>query len=140
MDPTPVFFRWDITEDYGPRLVVIEVPAALKGLTWRALKQRLHGARADAKADKKAEIGQANVRLVIKAVADITTNGEPATASKVSAVCGRSPTWAKPYLTAAVEEGALVKSTEQVARVIGFTDVYRLAGGDLPWQTERTPR
>lgn len=138
-EPTPLFFRWEDTPHYGPRLVEIDPPKAVAGKSWRAMRALLAGAKAEARADKKAEAGQANVRLVVGAVEAITLAGEQATSSKVSAKCGRSPTWAKPYLTAAVESGELVRSTEQVPRAVGYTDVYRLAGGAHPWQSTPDP-
>lgn len=136
-DPPPIFFRWDDTGEYGPRLVEVDPPASLQGKSWRSVKKHLTGARAEARADKKAEAGQANVRLVVKAAADIAEAGDPPTAAKISAKCGRNPGWAKPYLAAAVELGELVRSTEQVPHAKGMTDVYRPVGGDLPWANDR---
>lgn len=135
-DPTPLFFRWESTEKYGPRMVPIDPPVELRGKSWRAIRGLISGARMDAKVDKKAEQGQANVRLVVKAAADIAAKagGHP-TVAKVSAACGRNPGWAKPYLEAAVLSGDLVRSTEQVPRTRGMTDVFRPAGEPLPWQS-----
>lgn len=137
MDPPPIFFGWSIDDDYDPRLGEIKPPESIAGKAWRVVRGLLAGARADQKADKKAELGQANVRLVIKAVADINDRGEQATANKVSTVCGRNPAWAKPYLSVAVEQGELVRSTESVPRAVGMTDVYRVAGAVvIPWKSE----
>lgn len=131
-EPTPLFFRWEDANPYGPRLIAIDPPKNVAGKTWRALRGMLAGARADARADKKAEQGAANMRLAVQAVMDICESGQQATAAKVSAKCGRSPTWAKPYLTAAVESGDLLRLTEQVPKTKGFTDVYRIPNGRLP--------
>ena len=136
-DPAPIFMRWENVAPYGPRMVEVQVPARLAGRSWRALRGELSGARAEMKADKKAESGMANVRLVVKAVADIQENAEQPTANKVSTACGRNPGWAKPYLNAAVEQGELVRSTESVPRSNGLVDVYRLAGEVvIPWKSE----
>ncbi|KAF1706264.1 AAA family ATPase [Pseudoxanthomonas sacheonensis] len=136
-DPAPIFMRWENVAPYGPRMVEVTVPARLAGRSWRALRGELSGARAEMKADKKAESGLANVRLVVKAVADIQENAEQPTANKVSTACGRNPGWAKPYLNAAVEQGELVRSTESVPRSNGLVDVYRLAGEVvIPWKSE----
>lgn len=137
MDPPPIFFGWSIDDDYDPRLGEITPPESIAGKAWRAVRGILAGARADQKADKKAESGQANVRLVVKAVADIQDKAEQPTANKVSTACGRNPGWAKPYLNAAVEQGELVRSTENVPRSNGLVDVYRVAGETvIPWKSE----
>lgn len=135
MDPPPIFFRWDITDDFGPRLVEIKPPDRVAGKSWKAVKAMLTGVRAEAKADKKAEAGQAHMRLVIEAVCAIAEAGEQPTAAKISAKCGRNPSWAKPYLAMGVELGELVRSTEQVPRTKGYTDVYRPpSDAPKPWE------
>lgn len=138
-DPAPIFMRWENVAPYGPRMVEVTVPARLAGRSWRALRGELSGARAEMKADKKAESGMANVRLVVSATCKLCEDHEQATARKVSIACGRNPGWAKPYLDAAVEQGELTRSTEQVPRTNGFTDVYRVAGEvSIPWKSEGT--
>lgn len=135
MDPPPIFFRWDITEDFGPRLVEIKPPERVAGKSWKAVKAMLTGVRAEAKADKKAEAGQAHMRLVVDAVCAIAEAGEQPTAAKISAKCGKNPSWAKPYLAMGVELGELVRSTEQVPRTKGYTDVYRPpSDAPKPWE------
>lgn len=135
MDPPPIFFRWDITDDFGPRLVEVTPPERVAGKSWKAVKAMLAGVRAEAKADKKAEAGNAHMRLVVEAAFTLAAQGEQPTAAKISAKCARSPTWAKPYLAMAVELGELSRSTEQVPRTRGFTDVYRpSADAPKPWE------
>ena len=135
-DPAPLFFRWADTDHHGPRLHALEVPAASRGKSWLALRKQLTGVREEMKADRKAEAGEANVRLVVRAVMELAEAGEQPTAAKISAKCGRSPTWSKPYLAMATELGDLVRSTEQVPRVKGMTDVYRPpSDGAKPWQS-----
>jgi AAA domain-containing protein/primase-like protein len=136
LDPPPIFFRWDDTGKYGPRLVELTPPSTMLGRAWRWVQRQLAGVRAEVKADKKAEAGQASVRLAVKAAAEIAEKGDQPTARKVSVTCGRSFTWAKPYLDAAVEQGLLVRSTEQVPRAVGLTDVYRPVDGALPWSDQ----
>jgi len=135
-EPAPLFFRWEDVDPYGPRAVEVDVKGEVAGKSWRGVHKMLAGAKAEASADRKAEAGQANVRLVVSAVQAITEASQQATAAKVSAKCGRSPTWAKPYLTAAVESGELVRLTEKVPKTVGMTDVYRLPGGGaMPWHS-----
>lgn len=134
-DPAPIFFRWEDVEPYGPRAVEVEVPAELKGRSWRSLHKLLQGAKVEAAADRKAEKEQANVRLVIRAVADLCEMKEPATVAKVSVRCGHGADWAKGRLAAAVEMGELVRSTEQIPRAKGFVDVYRPASAEKPWDS-----
>lgn len=136
-DPAPIFMRWENVAPYGPRMVEVTVPARLAGRSWRALRGELSGARAEMKADKKAESGMANVRLVVSAASKLAEDSEQPTVRKVSIQCGRSFTWARPYLESAVEQGLLVRSTEQVPRAQGFTDVYRPASKEVPWQLTR---
>ncbi|NID14355.1 AAA family ATPase [Luteibacter yeojuensis] len=134
-DPAPLFMRWSDTEHHGPRLLAIQPPREVVGKSWLSVRKMLSGAREAAKADKKAEQGQANVRLVVDAACALASAGEQPTAAKISAKCGRSPTWAKPYLAMAVELGDLVRSTEEVPRTRGFTDVYRPPSDALkPWE------
>lgn len=135
-EPAPLFFRWEDVEPYGPRAVEIDAPASLKGKSWRGVHKGLQAAKADAAADRKADKEQANVRLVVRAVGDLSAAGEQATVRKVSAKCGYGADWAKSRLAAAVELGELVRSTEAVPRVKGLTDVYRPAGGDHPWKSD----
>lgn len=137
MDPPPIFFRWDITDDYGPRLAEIEPPERIKGKSWKAVKAMLSGVRAEVKADKKAEAGQANVRLVVRMVHELAEKGEKPTARQVSIACGRSFTWAKPYLTAAVESREIMCSVEDVPGGKGLADVYRPLPGAPIWQQGR---
>lgn len=138
-DPTPLFFRWESTVEYGPRMVEIQPPAHVRGKSWRAVRAAISGARIEAKAEKKAETGAMNVKLVVRAASDIATKpGEHPTVAKVSAACGRSPTWAKPYLEMAVELGELVRSTEQVPRTRGMTDVFRPPSeASRPWDSTK---
>lgn len=138
MDPPPIFFRWDITDDYGPRLAEIEPPERIKGKSWKSVKQMLSGVRAEVKADKKAEAGQANVRLCVEIVHRVAEKGEQPTARRVATEAGRNPGWAKPYLEAAVELGQIVRVVEAVPRN-GLGDVYRPIPDAMPWQkTEET--
>jgi hypothetical protein len=143
-DPAPLFFRWEDVDPYGPRAVEIEAVGEVAGKSWRGVHKLLAGARAEARADKKAEAGQANVRLVVRAACEIAEAGQPPTASKVSAKCGRNPGWAKSYLAAAVELGDLVRSTEQLPRTRGLTDVFRPPAADssgdslAPWMQSRS--
>jgi hypothetical protein len=95
--------------------------------------------RAEAKADKKAEQGQANVRLCVRLVHELAEKGEQPTARRVATAAGRNPGWAKPYLDAAVEEGEIVRLVEAVPRN-GLGDVYRPVPGSLPWQAQEGTR
>lgn len=135
-DPCPMFFRWDDVEPYGPRAVALDAPHGLTGKSWRGVHKALQSARAEASADRKAEAAQGNVRLVVRAAAELAEKGGHPTVAKVSAACGRSATWAKPYLEMAVELGELARHTEQVPRTRGFTDVYRPpAESARPWDS-----
>lgn len=136
-EPAPLFFRWHDTGDYGPRLVEIEPPAAVAGRSWRAVRGLLTGARAEIRADKKAAQGQANVRLCVRAVADLAERGEQPTARKVSVACGRSPTWARPYLDAAVETREVMVVVEPVPGGKGMADVFRPIPEGKPWQAQK---
>lgn len=134
-DPAPTFFRWADTEHHGPRLHAVQPPREVAGKSWLSVRRMLSGAREEAKADKKAEQGSANMRVVVGAALALAEAGEQPTAAKISAKCGRSPTWAKPYLAMAVELGELSRSTEQVPRTRGFTDVYRPPhDAPKPWE------
>ena len=138
MDPPPIFFRWEITDDYGPRLVEIVPPDRIAGKSWKAVKAMLTTVRAEVKADKKAESGQANVRLVVEIVHRVAEKGDQPTARRVATEAGRNPGWAKPYLEAAVELGEIVRMVEAVPRTSGLTDVYRPIPTSQPWQTKET--
>jgi len=135
-DPPPLFFRWEDVDPYGPRAIELTPPQAMAGKSWRGVHKLLSGARADAAAERKADKEQANVRLVVRAVGDLSAAGEQATVRKVSAKCGFGADWAKSRLAAAVELGELVRSTEAVPRVKGLTDVYRPTGAELPWKAD----
>lgn len=132
-DPYPMFFRWEDVDPYGPRAVEVETRGQVAGKSWRGVYKLLAGAKADAVADRRAEKEQANVRLVIRAVAELCEAGEYATVAKVSTKCGHGADWAKGRLAAAVEMGDLTRSTEQIPRTRGLADVYRPAGAELPW-------
>ncbi len=136
-DPTPLFFRWEDSRQYGPRAVEVIPPENVRGKSWRATRRAISGARVEAKADRKAEQAQANVRLVVRAAAEIASKpSEYPTVAKISAACGHSPTWAKPYVEMAVELGELVRFTEQVPRTRGMTDVFRPpADATRPWDS-----
>lgn len=134
-DPAPLFMRWSDTEHHGPRLLAIQPPREVVGKSWLSVRKMLSGAREAAKADKKAEAGNANMRLVVDATRALAESGDQPTAAKISAKCGRNPSWAKPYLAMAVELGDLVRSTEQVPRTKGYTDVYRPpSDSPKPWE------
>lgn len=134
-DPAPLFMRWADTEHHGPRLLAIQPPREVAGKSWLSVRKMLSGAREAAKADKKAEAGNANMRLVVDATRALAESGGQPTAAKISAKCGRNPSWAKPYLAMAVELGDLVRSTEQVPRTKGYTDVYRPpSDSPKPWE------
>lgn len=136
-DPHPVFMRWADTQNHGPRLAAIDPPSACRGKSWLSVRKMLSGVRETARADKKAEAGQANMRLVVEATCALAEAGDYATVTKVSAKCGRSHGWSKPYLEAAAELGDLVRSTEQVPRVKGMSDVYRPpADAAKPWESD----
>jgi hypothetical protein len=143
-EPAPLFFRWEDVDPYGPRAVEVEIKGEVAGKSWRGVHKMLAGAKAEASADRKAEKEQANVRVAIRAVCDLAEDGQIPTVAKVSAKCGRNPNWAKPYLAAAVELGDLVRTTEQVPRVRGMTDVYRPPSTDsmgdsmAPWMKSRS--
>lgn len=134
-EPAPLFFRWHDTGDYGPRMVEITPPPHVAGKSWRAVRGLLSGARAEIRADKKAEQGQANVRLCVRAVHDLAERGEQPTARKVSVAAGRSPTWARPYLDAAVEARQLMVVVESVPGGKGMADVFRPLPDNKPWQS-----
>lgn len=133
-DPVPLFFRWEVCPDFGPRMYVLMPPRELRGKRWRRLQRMLAGAKAEARADKKAEAGQANVRIAVRAAAELAAEGVQPTITKVSARCGRSPTWAKPHLAAAVELGELVRSTEAIPYTKGLVDVFRPVADRKPWE------
>jgi hypothetical protein len=132
-DPAPLFFRWADTEHHGPRLHALQLPREVAGKSWLSVRKMLSGAREAAKADKKAEQGEANMRLAVAKVHDLAERGEQPTARQVSIACGRSFTWAKPYLDGAVELGLIVRLVENVPRVKGLTDVYRPIPDKRPW-------
>jgi hypothetical protein len=139
-DPAPTFFRWSDTEHHGPRLHTIQPPRDVAGKSWLSVRRMLSGAREEAKADKKAIAGQANMRLCVEAALSLAEEGDQPTITKVSAKCGRGHTWAKPYLQAAVELGQLVRVVEQVPRVRGMSDVYRPPTTvTKPWETNDSP-
>lgn len=134
-DPAPLFMRWSDTEHHGPRLLAIQPPKEVAGKSWLSVRKMLSGAREAAKADKKAEVGNANMRQVVEAVCALAEAGEQPTTSKISAKCGRNPGWAKPYLAMATELGEIVRSTEQVPRARGYVDVYRPpVDAPKPWE------
>lgn len=135
-DPAPLFFRWE-DSPWGPRMVAHAVPGELKGKSWRGIKAQLAGARAEARAEKKAEAGKLAMYQSVRAAAELAEKGEQPTARQVSIACGRSFTWAKPYLEAAVEMGLLVRSTEPVPRSKGLQDVFRPVPEGKPW--DQTP-
>jgi len=153
-EPAPLFFRWEDVDPYGPRAVEVDpygpravevdVKGEVAGKSWRGVHKRQAAAKVEASADRKAEKEQANVRQVIKATCELAEDGQIPTVAKVSAKCGRNPNWAKPYLAAAVELGDLVRTTEQVPRVRGMTDVYRPPSTDsmgdsmAPWMKSRS--
>lgn len=135
-DPAPLFFRWEDVDPYGPRAVELTPPPHVTGKSWRGVHKLLQAAKADAAAERKADVAQGNVRLVVRAAAELAEKGAHPTVTKVSAACGRSATWAKPYLEMAVELGDLVRSTESVPRTRGMTDVYRPpSDGARPWDS-----
>lgn len=139
-DPPPLFFRWEGVADYGPRMVPVDPPAELAGKPWRAVRGAIHGARVEARADKKAEQGREHVAMCVASVRRLSGAGKPPTASSVSADCGRSATWAKPYLVMAVELGELVVSPEQLPRQPRLVEVYRIPGdAPKPWADDATP-
>lgn len=137
-DPVPLFFRWETSQRFGPRMGLLMPPVDVRGKRWRRLHRMLSGAKAAAKADKKAETGQANIRMVVRAAAELCERGEAPTITKLSAACGfASPRWAKPYADAAVELGELVRTTEKLPRAPGMTDVFRVPEGvKKPWDTD----
>jgi hypothetical protein len=133
-EPAPLFFRWNDTLDYGPRLVEIAAPAGVAGKSWRAVRGLLSGARAEIKADKKAEARQASVRLCVRTVHDLAEKGEQPTVRKVSTAAGYSPGWAKPYLDAAVEGREIMSVVESIPGGKGMADIYRPLPDAKPWQ------
>lgn len=139
MDPVPLFFRWETSRRHGPRMAPIQPPSELRGKRWRRVHQMLAGAKAEAQVTKKAETSQGNVRLVVRAAAELGAVGKPPTVTSISAACGHSsPKWAKQYLDMAVELGDLVRSTEKVPRA-GMADVFRVPEGlAKPWETNKS--
>jgi hypothetical protein len=138
-DPTPLFFRWDSVPPYGPRMVEVTPPHGVAGKAWRGVRGLIQGARADARTDKKAEQGRLHAAACVESVRRLTAAGKQATAAAVSADCGRSPTWAKPYLAMAVELGDLTVTPEKVPRSVRLADVYRIpADVPKPWQNDST--
>src|SRR5690606_41991987 len=69
-DPTPLFFRWEDTGTYGPRMVEIDPPADLRGKSWRALRAAISGARVEAREAKRQQEDQTSVQRVIDAVTE----------------------------------------------------------------------
>lgn len=124
-EPAPLFFRWEDVDPYGPRAVEIDIKGEVAGKSWRGVHKMLAGAKAEASADRKLSQAQANIDLVVRAACALAEAGQQPTARQVSMKCGRSFTWAKPFLESAVELGELTRSTEPVARSKGLQDVYR---------------
>lgn len=139
-DPTPLFFRWESVPPYGPRMVEITPPEHVAGRPWRAVRGLINGARVEAAADKKAAQGRLHATACVESVRRLAEAGKHPTVTAVSADCGRSPTWAKPYLQMAVELGDLVVTPEKVPRSIRLVDVYRIpSNSPKPWENDSTP-
>lgn len=124
MDPPPIFFRWETTP-CGPGLRVVPVPPAIEGLRWRRLLARLRAERAEERREAKNDAKEAAIAEVVRQVRILSAQGRQPTVRAVSDAAGRSPTWAKPYLEAAVSHGALSCTRERVPRVRDRVDVYR---------------
>lgn len=131
INPPPVFFKW-VDTDYGPAAIEVNAPPSVAGKPWRKvhsmLKAERAGLRAEAKQEAKASQKQEGISAVVSAVRRLYTTGQLASASKISAECGRSPGWSAPYLTEAVGVELLEMTQQQVPKTRGLTSVYWPAG------------
>lgn len=130
-NPPPVFLQWEKSRDYGPRVVEIEPPAEYAGKQWELVRSQLLAERAEARQEAKDAERYANIRTCIEAVARLEEEGKQPTVRAVSIKACRSPGWAAPYLSAAVDDGSLRLVKEAVPRTRGLSDVYRLADSSL---------
>lgn len=126
LPPPPIFFHWNSTA-YGPALSLLTVPRDMEGATWRKVLQMVRGERAERRNSAKDEARAESLRLAVRIVHDLVAKGQQPTARAVSVAAGRSSTWAKPYLDAAVDSGDLTARNERVPRVRGSVTVYRPA-------------
>lgn|GEM_PF-2287813 len=125
VDPPPIFFRWETTP-YGPALRAVPVLPDLDGFRWRRLLAHLRAERAEERREAKNDAKEAGIAEVVRQVRNLSAQGRQPTVRAVSDAAGRSPTWAKPYLAAAVSRGTLSCARERVPRVRDRVDVYRL--------------
>lgn len=145
-DPAPLFFRWEDTGTYGPRMVEIDPPADLRGKSWRAMRAAISGARVEAREAKRQQEDQTSVQRVIDAVTEIASVGGHPTLSAVAQVVPWGKSKVERLLAVAVSSGALVRAPEKVPRAPGMPDVYRPKSSDssdssgagrVPWANHR---
>lgn len=124
MDPAPLFFRW-VQTDFGPAAVEQEPPKTLTGKPWRKVREMVMAERGNRRVEAKSNAQGASVTAVVSLVAKLHQQGRQPTARAVSIAAGKSPTWAKPYLEAAVDDGTLIAANEAIPRKKGGAIVYR---------------
>ncbi len=125
MDPPPMFFRWVSTENAGPAAVEHEPPNTVAGKSWRKLREMVGAERGNQRTEARSNATNANTTLVVGLVSKMHATGKQPTARAVSIAAGKSQTWAKPYLEAAVDEGLLRSGKEPIERMKDGGTVYR---------------
>lgn len=125
-DPAPIFFRWAQT-DYGPAAVEQEPPPMLVGKSWRKVREMTMAERGSRRDEAKANARSKGVDSVVRLVQELHKAGKAPTVNAVSLAAGKSPTWAKPYLEQAANDGLMVAKPENVPRTRKPVMVYRPA-------------
>lgn len=128
--PPPMLFAWT-PPDPVPAAHITDVAAVYRSWSWPKLRAAVMARKADAKASRKAEDVDAKVETCVKAALQIEAAGRHPTAAAVSAAVGYNPTWARPYLTTAVDRGLLARRSERVPHVKGETLVYHAPGHSM---------
>lgn len=126
IDPAPAFFRW-VQTDYGPAAVEQDAPHTMAGKPWRKVREMVMAERSTQRTEAKSSAQGVNVTNVVKLVGELHAQGKQPTARAVSIAAGKSSTWAKPYLDAAVDDGLLVAGEERVKQANGPKLVFRPA-------------
>lgn len=125
-DPAPIFFRWEGTEHYGPRMVPIDPPAELRNKSWRAIRAAISGARIEARESKRAAADEAEVARIVTVVTEMASvrDSQP-TLSAIAERAGLGKSKTDRLLEQAVLHGRLVRRPERVPRAPGMPNVYR---------------
>ncbi|AER56930.1 ATPase [Pseudoxanthomonas spadix BD-a59] len=126
MDPPPLFFAWRQT-DFGPAAIEHEPLPTLQGKPWRKVREMVMAERGNVRAEARSNAQGASVTHVVALAEKLHKAGKQPTARAVSVAAGKSSTWAKPYLEAAVDEGLLTCTKEPIPRMKDGGAVYRPA-------------